>query len=265
MQALRWLAEHRVWALGIGVVVLVAAGLAFVWLSVLRSPGTQVDLRQALRLYRQGQDRDRATSALLPRPGVYRYRTSGGEHLSLAGIGRTFPSSSEMVVTDRSCATEQWVPLQQHMEGLVTCPAPGGALRVTEALSYEQIAGTSTSSSFKCPAGTYLIPPHWRVGERWQSTCRSAHLRIPVTGEVLGTTSLQVGRHREPVLHTRLVFSFRGSENGTNPNDYWISLQDGLIVRQRETVDITQPAGPLGSVRYTEQMGIMLLSAVPVR
>ena len=105
------------------------------------------------------------------------------------------------------------------------------------------------------------------VGERWQfSTCRSAHLRIPVTGEVLGTTSLQVGRHREPVLHARGWCSPSTRVGEQHQPERLLDLAAGRAHRrQRETVDITQPAGPLGSVRYTEQMGIMLLSAVPVR
>jgi hypothetical protein len=68
-----------------------------------------------------------------------------------------------------------------------------------------------------------------------------------------------------PALHTRLTLSFSGSASGTNPNDYWVSLSDGLILRQRETVDVRQSAGPLGSVRYTEQMAITLASTAPVR
>ncbi len=68
-----------------------------------------------------------------------------------------------------------------------------------------------------------------------------------------------------PAIHTRLTLAFSGAESGTNPNDYWVSTKDGLILSQRETVDVSQQAGPLGSVRYSEQMAIRIASPTPVR
>ncbi|HEX4219942.1 MAG TPA: hypothetical protein VHZ02_16310, partial [Acidimicrobiales bacterium] len=89
MPVLTWAAHHRLWALGIGIAVLIAAVAVGVWFFLLRSPGTQIDLRQALRLYRQGQHSGATgTSTDLPPPGVYRYKTSGGEQLSFGGINR---------------------------------------------------------------------------------------------------------------------------------------------------------------------------------
>jgi len=85
--ALTWVTHHRLWALGGGVIILVAAVAAALWFFVLRSPATTVDLRQALSLYRQEQrQRGQGTSGRIPPPGVYPYRTSGGEQLSVGGI-----------------------------------------------------------------------------------------------------------------------------------------------------------------------------------
>ena len=65
-------------------------------------------------------------------------------------------------------------------------------------------------------------------------------------------------------MHTRLTLTFSGAESGTNPNDYWIA-QDGVILQQKETVSVSQAAGPLGSVHYSEQMAISLTSPTPIR
>jgi hypothetical protein len=170
-----------------------------------------------------------------------------------------------MIVTDARCATMKWEPLEQHMEGQVVCPQRDGALGITQALSYEQIAGTQDSSVINCPTGTYLVPPRVTVGERWHATCRAAGERMAMTGQIVGWSSVKVGTHQVPALHTRLTFSFSGSESGTNPNDYWVSLHDGLVLRQMETVAVSQPAGPLGSVHYSEQMAITLTSTTPQR
>jgi len=263
--ALTWVSHHRVWALGTGVVILLAAVAAALWFFLLRTPSTTVDLHQALSLYRQEQrQRGQGTNARIPPPGVYPYRTSGGEQLSVAGISRSFPSNSEMIVTDARCATMKWEPLEQHTEGLVVCPAAGGALAITSALSYEEIAGTQTTSVIRCPAATYLVPPDPTIGARWRTTCHSPGQNVVFSGVVVGASSVDVGGHGIPALHTRLSLTFSGAESGTNPNDYWIS-QDGVILQQKETVSVSQSAGPLGSVHYTEQMAISLTSAKPIR
>jgi len=159
MPLLSWFAHHRIWALGAGIAVLIAAVAVGVWFLVLRSPGTQVDLRQALRLYRHDQqDPPAVDGSMLPAPGVYNYRTSGYERLSVGGISRSFPSSSEMVVTDTACATVRWVPFQQHMEGLVECSGRNGAVGMVSALSDEEIAGVRTTEVIHCPAGPTSCP-----------------------------------------------------------------------------------------------------------
>ncbi|HEX4219288.1 MAG TPA: hypothetical protein VHZ02_13000, partial [Acidimicrobiales bacterium] len=227
-------------------------------------------LRQALRLYRQGQHSGATgTSTDLPPPGVYRYKTSGGEQLSFGGINRTFPTATDMIVDDGRCAAMKWEPLEQHTEGMVECRTEeqvlSGAISIGSAQSYEEIAGTQTTSTIKCPAGTYLLPPHPAIGKRWRTTCHSSGQKVVFSGDVIGKSSVVIGGRKVPALHTRLTLSFSGSQSGTNPNDYWLSPQNGLILRQRETVDVSQTAGPLGSVRYTEQMAITLTSLVPTR
>ncbi len=266
MPVLTWATHHRFWLLGMGVVVVLVAVAAGVWFFLLRSPGTQLDLRQALRLYKQDQSaKADGGGAHLPPPGVYRYRTSGGETLSIGGISRTFPASTEMIVTDSSCTTMKWEPLEQHIEGLVACPTANQALSIASAPSYEEIAGIKTTTDILCPRGTYLVPPRPTVGERWKTTCHSPGQTVVFAGTVVGFTSVKVSGQNIPALHTRLTLSFSGSQSGINPNDYWVALQNGVILRQRETVAVSQAAGPLGSVHYGEQMAIALTSLTPIR
>ncbi len=267
MSVLVWAGQHRLWMLGLGVVLLLVAAAAGVWFFVLRSPGTQVDLRQALRLYRQDERHGTTDGTRLPPPGVYAYRSSGNEQLSFGDIGRSFPSASEMVVTDSGgCSTMRWVPLVQHTESIAVCPGVAGAYRIESMSSDETIAGVKTTMVIRCPAATYFVPPAAKAGDRWRSTCASSgHQKVDVEGQVVGRASVDVGGRQMPALHTRLTLRFIGTESGTNPNDYWLSASDGLVLRQRETVDLSQSAGPLGSVHYQETMAIELRSAQPVR
>ncbi len=266
MPVLNWISLHRLWALGIGVAVVIAAVAAGAWFFMLRSPTTQIDLRQALRLYRQDQDSAAAGSSdKLPASGVYRYQTSGVERLSVGDITRNFPAFTNLIVTDARCSTMRWEPFEEHVEGLVTCPSPNGSMSITSVPSYEQIAGTQTTTVLQCPPGTYLLPPEPVAGEQWQTTCHAAGQTVVVTGQVVGTAMVDVGRIQMPAVHTRLSMALSGSESGTNPNDYWLSASTGLILRQSETVEVSQQAGPLGSVHYEEHMSIELASIHPMR
>ncbi len=269
MPALTWATQHRLWMLGAGfmsLVVVIAAVGAGVWFFMLRSTTTQVNLGQALRLYRQDQKAGVTGRKGLPLSGVYRYKTSGSEHLSIGGISRSFPAASNMIVTQGAgCATMKWEPLEEHMEGMVECSENGGGLGMKSALSYEKIAGTQTTSVITCPARMYFVPPNPYTGERWHSTCHSTGENVEFSGQVVGKSYVKVAGARVPAVHTRIGLAFSGSESGHDPNDYWVSPQSGLILRQLETVDVSQQSGPLGSVHYTERMAITLNSVAPVR
>jgi hypothetical protein len=264
VSALNWVNHHRFWTIGIGATVLIVSVIAGLWFFILRNPSTQVNLRQALHLYRLNQKKDKTGSNRLPVSGVYRYQTDGWERLSFAGIHRSFPTTTNMIVTEARCATMKWEPLVQHMEGMVLCRQDSGGLTITSAPSYEQIAGTQTTSTIRCPVGTFLIPPNPRPHERWHTICHGPGQKVIFSGQVIGASFVQINGHHVPAMHTRLSLDISGSESGTNPTDYWVS-SNGLILRQFETVDVSQQAGPLGSVRYTEQMSIKLTATVPIR
>ena len=266
MPVLAWATHHRLLAFGLGITLVVVAVAAGFWFLVFRSTGTPIDLSQALRLYRQGQPTGAASGgSQLPPSGVYRYRTAGSEELSVGGIRRAFPASTDLIVTDGTCATLTWEPFVQHVEGLVECHLPDSALGISSVPSYEEIAGIQTSSDIRCPPGTYLVPPEPRTGERRDTTCHAQGESVVFSGQVTGSSSVVVGGRSVPALRTRLNLTYSGAQTGVNPNEYWILMPEGMILRQRETVDLAQRTGPLGSVRYHETVGMTLDSLRPAR
>ncbi|MGH9019070.1 MAG: hypothetical protein ACRDY1_15065 [Acidimicrobiales bacterium] len=261
-----WRVGHSLWAVGGGVVIVALAALVGVWFFVLRSPGTRVDLHQALTLYRRDQRAPVGDDAALPETGVYRYRTTGGEQLSMADIHRSFPPWSDIIVTAaQGCATMTWEPLVQHTEGWTECPAPAGGTQIVATPSYEQIAGVATTTEITCPPGMDFVPRHPRVGQRWQVDCHAPSETVTFTGAVLGRADVRVGAVTVPALHLHVTLSFHGAETGSNPNDLWVSAASGLILRQTETTTLSQKTGPLGSISYGEQMTIRLASVTPDR
>jgi hypothetical protein len=262
----QWVQQHRFLSVIALALVILSAASGTAWALVFRTVSSPVGLREALRIYRREQTGKMMSSLRnkLPAPGVYTYRTSGGESLDLVGVGaRSFPASTSMIVADGRCATVSWVPITQHTESTTLCNGPNGALTVPKLVTDESIAGSNSTSTINCPASTYLLPPATRSGQPWAATCTqvSPAERIKMSGQALGQSTLLVSGHSVSVTHTRLVFTFTGAaEHGTNPIDFWIMPGSGLIVREREMVGVTQ-----SGVHYTENMETTLTALHPAQ
>ncbi len=260
----QWVQQHRLLSVLILAFVVVSTAGGTAWALVFRTVSSPVGFREALRMYRKEQAGKMLASlrTRLPEPGVYAYRTSGGEGLNLPGVQRSFPPATSMIVEERRCATISWVPIVQHTETITECAGPGGGLFVPKLVTHESIAGSDTTSTIDCPSTAYLVPPSVRPGQRWNVTCRLENPaeKAVLDAQALGTSTMVVAGHHVRVEHTRFSLTFSGTEHGTNPTDFWVVPEDGLIVRERERVDITT-----GTVRYEESMETTLAGLVPAR
>jgi len=260
----QWVQQHRLLAVLVLALVILSSAGGTAWALVFRTVSSPVGLRAALRIYRREQT-DKVMASLrthLPPPGVYTYRTSGGEGLSLMGVQRAFPSTTSMIVADGRCATVSWVPITEHTESTTVCAGTDGALSVPRLVTDESIAGSTTTTTVRCPATAYLLPPAGRPGEHWGVTCTLTNPaeKVALVGQALGQTNVVVGGRAVPVEHSRLTMTFKGTDDGTNPTDFWIVPSSGLIVREHETVGVTQ-----GGVRYSESMDAVLTALNPAR
>jgi hypothetical protein len=133
---------------------------------------------------------------------------------------------------------------------------------VPRLVTTESIASTDTTSTVECPSTAYLLPPVARPGERWSVACslQSPAEKVGLAGEVLGRSTIDVGGKNVVVEHTRFMLTFKGSESGTNPTDFWIVPSTGLIVQEKEEVGVTS-----GGVSYSENMVATLANLIPAR
>lgn len=257
-----WVQNHRFLSVMVLALVIVSSAGGTAWALIFRTVSSPVGLREALRIYRREQT-EKMLSTLrnhLPAPGVYTYRTTGGESLSLMGVARSFPTTTSMIVADGSCATISWVPITQHTETMTECSGASGALSVPRLVTTESIAGSNTTSTIDCPATAYLLPAYAATGDKWDATCtlQSPSEKIELNGQDLGPTTVTVGGQSVSVEHTRFTLTFDGTEAGTNPTDFWIVPSTGLIVQEKEGVDVTS-----GGVRYNETMLSTLTGLTP--
>ncbi len=248
------------------VVVILGAASGTCWAIFIRTVASPVSLRDALRIYRRDQAaaaKEPATARARPlSPGVFSYRTSGSESLSLLGAARSFPNSTDMVVSDgaHGCSDVEWVPIVQHTETTTVCPAPDHALTVSGFITHEEISDTTTTTVIDCPATTYLLPPSRAPGARWRATCHQTNPSedVVVDGRMVGERPVVVGGQAVPAVHVRLTLQFAGVDEGTAPTDLWISTSKGLVVREQELATVTQQG-----VHYKEEMSTLLASVVP--
>jgi hypothetical protein len=260
-----WVQQHRWLAIIVLAVVIVSCAGGTAWALVFRTVSSPVGLREALRMYRREQTEKMLTTlrSRLPAPGVYTYRTRGSEGLSLMGVQRSFPDSSDMIVTDDRCARVSWVPITQHTETTTLCTGPAGSLTETRVVTAESIAGTSTTSKVACPSTAYVIPPDVRPGQRWEATCslNDPAERVSLRGTALGPATVTVGGRFVQAMHTRVTLVYGGGAlRGTNPTDFWVVPSSGLIVREKESVGVDQ-----GGVHYSEAMDTTLARLRPDR
>lgn len=250
--------------LALAIVIMGTAG-GTTWALVFRTVASPINLREALRLYRKHDAAGAlATSvrARLPLSGVYTYRSTGSEGLSILGVQRSFPAQTTMTVTDGTCASVTWAPLEEHTETTVVCPAAGGAYSIPDTVSHESIGGSTTTSTMHCPGTLYLLPPAVQTGQHWSSRCTMTdpHQPAAISGVALGPATVRVGGREVPTERVRLTVMLKGTATGTNPTEYWIVPADGLIVRERETVDVVQDG-----VRYSQTSDSVLTSVNPAR
>ena len=260
-----WVQQHRWLSIIVLAFVIVSCAGGTAWALVFRTVSSPVGLREALRMYRREQTEKMLTTlrSRLPAPGVYTYRTRGGEGLSLMGVQRSFPDLSDMIVTDDGCARVSWVPITQHTETTTLCSGPAGSLSETSVVTAESIAGTSTTSKVACPSTAYVIPTGVRPGQQWQATCslNDPAERVSLRGTALGPATVTVGGRLVQAMHTRVTLVYGGGAlRGTNPTDFWVVPSSGLIVRERETVGVDQ-----GGVHYSEAMDTTLARLSPDR
>jgi hypothetical protein len=265
MQLWTWVQAHRWLTIGLVAFVMVSTAGGTAWAVFFRTVASPISVRDALRLYRNGQKAQPAGQGSVHTPlapGVYTYATTGGESLSLLGVDRSFPARTTMVVNTAadSCSSVNWVPIVQHTEETLVCPSIGKGLDMPTLSTFEQISGTTTTAVINCPATSYLVPPIAAVGVRWSAVCREVApaQNMSIAGLVVGGGPVVVDGQAVPTVHVRLTQVFDGVDVGTSTVDFWISTTRGLVVRESELVAVTQ-----GGVRYHEDMDTVLTSLTP--
>ena len=254
--------------------VLVAAVVVFVLLW--RGSGAhQVSTEAARRRFEQGSSSTRPPDATVLRPaaGVYVYRGSGTEHLSLPPKSQKQGPRMPATVAHRSdgCWTFRLDYSSQHWQTWIYCPRDGGLVELG-GQTFERwdfvFTKFNSTSVFKCDPPSITIRAQMSGGDAWQQRCRGTS--SGTKGEAVtsgpytfvGDTVVVVNGTRVPADHFRQRRTLSGSQTGTQTTDYWFAKRDGLPLRNKRVVTVHTNT-VVGSSTYTERGEFELTSLTP--
>ena len=267
--------RRRRWTLlggAVALLLLVSGVFVVLWQ---RSGAHQESTGQALRRYNQASSSTLPANHAVLRPpaGVYVYRGSGTEHLSLPP--KTQHQGPQMPATvthrDDGCWTFRLDYNTQHWQTWNYCPRNGGLVELG-GQTFERwdfvFTKYDSTSTFTCDPASVAIRAGMRTGDRWQQVCRGTSTGtkgVAVTSgpyTFVGGDFVTIGKTRVPAYHFRQQRTLTGSQTGTQTADLWFSRQNGLPLRNERSVTVHTDT-VVGASTYTEHGSFQLTSLQP--
>jgi hypothetical protein len=265
-------AMKRVILIAVGSLLVGAVVFVVLWR---RSGAHEMSTDEARRRFAQSSSSTQARDASVLRPpaGVYVYRGTGTEHLSVPpksqGQGPRMPAT----VTHRSdgCWTFRIDFSSQHWQTWIYCPRVGGLVELG-GQTFERwdfvFTKYDSTSRFSCNPPSVVIRAAMRPGDHWEQSCRgtsSGTKGDAVTSgryTFVGDEVVVVGGRDVPAHHFRQLRTLSGSQTGTQTTDYWFATENGLPLRNRRTVTVHTDTA-IGESTYTERGNFVLTSLRP--
>ncbi|MDQ6927899.1 MAG: hypothetical protein M3159_04460 [Actinomycetota bacterium] len=248
-------ARHRVWAFGALVVIGLPAFLlgGRYWVSSVSATDAVARFRAA------GPGAAEAVQGL-PRPGVYSYRTTGGERISFLDYHRSYSATTVRIVTRHGCGVrEEQRFLVQHLEYYDRCgdglPAYGTDI------AYWWTHGTQ---DFHCAGGSF-DGARMRPGEESTWQCADEDTRAAQSTTYVGDETVAVAGRTLAARHTRWTTQFSGATEGSAVVDDWFDPATGLVLREQRNIGLKVGSAFVGDVTYIDVSSYALESTTPAR
>ncbi len=252
-----------------GLIVTVAAVFVAFWR---RSGAHQVSTEEVRRRFEQDASSTQPPSPTVLRPaaGVYVYRGSGTEDLSLPPKSQRQGPEMPATVTHRAdgCWTFRIDYSSQHWQTWMYCPRNGGLVELG-GQTFERwdfvFTTYDSTSTFTCDPPLDAIRPEMQPGDHWEQTCHGTS--SGTTGEAVssgpymfvGDDVVTVEKTAVPAYHFRQQRTLTGNQTGTQTADLWFAKKDGLPLRNDRDVSVRTDT-VVGSSTYTEHGSFELTS-----
>jgi len=196
----------------------------------------------------------------LPATGVYRYRTTGGEEISLFDTRRDYSAETMRIVTRRGCGVrEEQFFVVQHIEYYDRC----GDKLVTYGtdIAYWWTHGTQ---AFACRGGTFDMTGR-APGAREEWDCADEDTRAHQITEYVGDEPVEIGGAGLRARHVRWTTLFSGATLGGAVVDDWFDLATGVVLREQRNIGLQVGSQFVGRLNYTDVSEFTLISMTPDR
>lgn len=211
-----------------------------------------------------------------PAPGVYLYRGSGTEEISLPPKTQSEGPGIPGTVTERPgrCFEFRLDYSDDHWQDWVYCLRDGDLVTASRAGYYlwDFVAfSVDDTSTYTCTPAAVTIPSRLVRGDRYPETCTGTNnhlatglVRMRGGSTVLGTATLRIGRRQVTAVEVREVVEFSGGQHGSNDATTWFSLDSGLPVRGVWRTVVSTPS-PFGTSTLHAHGEFSLSSTTPER
>ena len=254
-----------------GVVAIAVGGFVVLWR---RSGAHQVSTGEARRRFEGNSSTAPPNPALLrPTAGVYVYRGTGTERLTLPPKSQSQGPNMPATIIDRSdgCWTFRIDYSSQHWQTWIYCPRDGGSVELG-GQTFERwdfvFTKYDSTSTFTCEPPSVAIRAAMHPGDRWTQTCRGTSSGTKGEGVTsgpytfVGDDTVNVGGTSVAAYHFHQERSLTGSQTGTQTADLWFAKKDGLPLRNQHSATVRTDT-VVGTSTYTEHGSFELTSLQP--
>jgi hypothetical protein len=253
----------------IGAITMCAVGLGYlVWREFPRDSATPATVSEAMRVFRARAQGPLRARPGMPEPGVYRYRTRGGESVdAVVGILSTrhdFGGVTTVAVIPTGCgAVERWQVLTTRWTETASCFDAHGR-RLVSVDELHEFFGVRREVVYRCREPPRPIVGRQRPGMSWTGSCTSGDSSRKSVFRVLGVMPVGVGGRRYEAVHTRTRYSMLGGYTGSSGEEEWRRRGDGLLLRRVSWTDAHSGGAPVAA-DYRERYSLRLISTRPQR
>jgi hypothetical protein len=208
----------------------------------------------------------KAADDVLPAEGVYAYRTTGGEKLSLFGAHHDYPART--FATIRHLGGCSWEArndvVDEHTDIRTLCNDDRSFLQLRQERQVE-FFGKRDGARMVCEPPLTLYMAGDLTGTRTATDCRDADGNtVHLASVFLGFDELRIGAQVVRAIHVRDDGTISGPKmHGTSMDELWLHPRTGVTLRWHRAVDTTANAFGGAKVRYTEEATFLLESLEP--
>ena len=259
------------WAL-LGVVGVVAIFVLVSFILAFEGRARPVSVKDAVSHYHH-QSGAPGEIGVHPAPGVYSYRGTGTDSLSLPPLsqpeGPTLPGTVELGA--KGCWDLHIAFSTNHWQSWTYCRRPAG-LEETGGQVWQRWmvgpAAVTNLSTLHCDPPSPVLAAVRTAGQSWPARCTGTSSQI--AGKVvsagsyryLGDAAMTIGGQKVQAAHFVRKWTLSGAQVGPETDDVWFDVATGLPLENRRSIRVRTDT-PFGESTYNETGEFVLRSLTP--